>query len=142
MFGSERTRRILAVAACAAALAAGGAAAQSTDRIAQMSAADARAFTLDQVRAIAAVARAGGRHENAQCRAAAVRAGHLGAAAIDAVVHADQARERAFRAVGAQAADDPVVQENYRRVATATLEARQSVTGTIASCPELVALRR
>jgi hypothetical protein len=130
MFESERTRRILAVAACAAALASGGAAAQPTDRIAPMSAAEARAFTLEQIRAIAAVARAGGRHENAQCRAAAVRAGHLGAAAIDAVVHAEQA------------ADDPVVQENYRRVATATLEARQSATETIASCPELVALHR
>jgi hypothetical protein len=143
VFGSARTRRILAVAACAAALASGGAAAQSTaDRVAQMSAAEARALTLDQIRAIAAIARGGGRHQDAQCRAAAARAGHLGATAIDAVVHADQARERALRAVGGQGADDPAVPENYQRVAVATLEARQAVTRTIANCPDLVALHR
>jgi hypothetical protein len=105
-------------------------------------AAKARAFTLDQIRALAAVARAGGQQQDAQCRAAAVRAGHLGAAAIDAVVHADQARERALRAVGAHAADDPAVQENYQRVATATLEARHSVTRTITTCPDLAAPHR
>jgi hypothetical protein len=107
-----------------------------------MTAAEARAFTLDQIRALAAIARADGQQQDAQCRAAAVRAGHLGAAAIDAVVHADQARERALRAVGAHAADVPAVQENYQRVAAATLEARDSVTRTITTCPGLAALQR
>ncbi|MGE5791588.1 MAG: hypothetical protein ACM36B_02770 [Bacteroidota bacterium] len=146
MFGSARGRRILAAAACAAAFAVSASAiAQSApgeaQRVTEMTAAEARAFTLDQIRALAAIARAGGQQQDAQCRAAAVRAGHLGAAAIDAVVHADKARERALRAVGAHAADDPAVQETYQRVATATLDARHSVTRTITACPDLAALR-
>lgn len=147
MFGSARVRRILAGAACAAAFAVSGSAiAQSApgeaQRVTEVTAAEARASTLDQIRALAAVARAGGQQQDAQCRAAAVRAGHLGAAAIDAVVHADKARERALRAAGAHAADDPAVHENYQRVATATIEARDSVTRTITTCPDLVALQR
>lgn len=142
-----RARRIIAAGACAATalVAAGAALAQSApregDRVAEMSAAQAREFTLDQIRALAAIARAGGNHEVAQCRAAAVRAGNLAAAAIDAVVQADMARERALRAVGTRAADDPAVQSNYQRVANATLEARQTVATSIAACPDLVVRR-
>jgi hypothetical protein len=142
-----RARRIVAAATAAAAFAvAGGAGAQSAaseaSRVAQMSAAQAREFTLDQIRALVAIARAGGQQPYAQCRAAAARAGNLAATAIDAVVHADKARERELRAVGTRGPDDPAVAANYQRVATATLDARQSVAGSIASCPDLAALRR
>jgi hypothetical protein len=143
-----RARRIVAAGACAvtALVAAEGALAQSApreaDRVAEMTTAQAREFTLDHIRALAAIARGGGNHGDAQCRAAAVRAGNLAAAAIDAVVQADLARDRALRAVGTRAADDPAIQSNYQRVATATLDARQAVATSIANCPDLVALRR
>lgn len=138
-----RARRIIAAGALAAALAATvPAAAGEADRVAQMSSAQAREFTIDQIRALVAIARAGGQHADAQCRAAAARAAHLAGNGIDAVVHADKARERELRAAGTQAAEDPALQDNYRRVANAALEARQTVASSIASCPELIALKR
>jgi len=106
-----------------------------------MNAAQARQFAIDQIRTLAAVARAGRQHTDAQCRAAATRAGDLAATAIDAVVHADKARERELRAVGMDAAEQPAVQDDYRRVATASLEARESVAKHVAHCPELLARR-
>jgi hypothetical protein len=121
--------------------AAGIASGQAADGVATMSAPQARQFAIDQIRTLAAVARAGAQHPDQQCRAAAARAGNLAAAAIDAVVHADKARERELRAVGAEAVDQPAVQDNYRRVANASLEARETVTQRIANCPELLALR-
>lgn len=140
-----RARRIVAAGVCAAALTAGAAGAQAAageaDRIDQMNAAQAREFALVQIRAMVAMSRAGSRHGDAQCRAAAAKAGTLAGNAIDAVVQADQARDRGLRTVGTQAAEDPAVQANYQRVAAATLEARQSVTKS-ANCPDLLAERR
>lgn len=142
-----RARRIVAAVSCAAlALAAAGtAAAQSAardaDRIAQMSAAQAREFTLGEIRALAAISRAGGNQGDEKCRAVAVRAGNLASTAIDAVVHADMARDKALRAVGTQPADDPAIQSNYQRVAAAALEARAKVAEGITACPDLVARR-
>lgn len=142
-----RARRIVAVAACGAAAlaAAGSAGAQATpresDRIAQMSAAQAREFALGEIRALAALSRAGSNHEDVQCRTAALRARNLAAAAIEAVVQADMARDRALRAVGTQPTDDPAIQSNYQRVAEATAEARAKATQGVAACPDLVARR-
>lgn len=137
-----RARRIVAVAACgAAALAAAGSALAQSDRVAGMSAAQAREFTLGEIRALAAISRAGSKHGDTQCRAAALRAGNLAAAAIEAVVQADLARDRALRAVGTRAAGDPTIQSNYQRVASATFEARAQVAGTLTTCPDLVARR-
>jgi hypothetical protein len=142
-----RARRIVAVTACGAAAlgAAGSAGAQAapreSDRIAQMSAAQAREFTLGEIRALAAISRAGTNHEDAQCRTAALRAGNLTATAIDAVVQADIARDKALRVAGTQPADDPAIQSNYQRVAEATAEARAKATQGIAACPGLVARR-
>ena len=136
----ERTRRIAVAAVFAAAMAAAGiASGQSPDGVEAMSAAQARQFAIDQIRTLVAVARAGRQHADAQCRTAATRAGDLAATAIDAVVHADKARERELRAVGMDAAEQPAVQDNYRRVATASLEARESVAKHLANCPELLA---
>jgi hypothetical protein len=138
----ERTRRIAVAATFAAAMAAAGiASGQTADGVATMSAGQARQVAIDEIRTLVAVARAGRQHADAQCRAAAARAGDLAGAAIDAVVHADKARERELRAVGAEAVDQPAVQDNYRRVASASREARDSVTKRIANCPELLALR-
>jgi hypothetical protein len=141
-----RARRIIAAGVCAAALTtAGSAGAQSAageaDRIEQMNTAQAREFTLVQIRAMVAMSRAGDRHGDAQCRAAAARAGTLAGSAIEAVVQADQGRNRGLRAVGTVGPEDPAVQANYQRVAAATLEARQSVTKS-ANCPDLLAWRR
>jgi len=138
----ERTRRIAVAAVFAAAMAAAGiASGQSPDGVEAMNAAQARQFAIDQIRTLAAVARTGRQHTDAQCRAAATRAGDLAATAIDAVVHADKARERELRAVGMDAAEQPAVQDDYRRVATASLEARESVAKHVAHCPELLARR-
>ena len=138
----ERTRRIAVAATFAAAMAAAGiASGQTADRVATMSAAQARQVAIDEIRALVAVARAGRQHADAQCRTAAARAGDLAGAAIDAVVHADKARDQELRAVGAGAVDQPAVQDNYRRVATTTIEAREAVAKRLASCPELLARR-
>jgi hypothetical protein len=138
----ERTRRIAVAATFAGAMAAAGiASAQTADRVATMSAAQARQLAIDEIRGLVAVARAGRQHADAECRAAAARAGELAATAIDAVVHADKARERELRAVGAEAAEQPAVRDNYRHVATASLTARESVAKRLASCPELLARR-
>jgi tartrate dehydratase beta subunit/fumarate hydratase class I family protein len=143
-----RARRIVAAGACAAmALAAAEiacaqAAPRDAARVAAMSAAQAREFTIGEIRALVAVARAGGEHADPLCRAAAVRAGRLAGAAIDAVVQADKSRERELRAVGVEAAEDPAVQANYQRVAAGTLEARQTVAKGVANCPELLAQHR
>ena len=135
-----RTRRTAVAATFAAAMAAAGiASGQTADRVATMSAAQARQVAIDEIRTLVAVARAGRQHADAQCRAAAARAGNLAGAAVDAVVHADKARERALRAVGTEAVDQPAVQDNYRRVATTSLEARQAVAKHLANCPELLA---
>ncbi len=141
-----RARRIVTAGVCAAALTtAGGAGAQSAagaaDNIERMNAAQAREFTLVQIRALVAMSRAGGRHADAQCRTAAARAGTLAGNAIEAVVQADQARDRGLRGVGTYADEDPAVQANYQRVAAATLEARQTVVKS-ANCPDLLAERR
>ena len=141
-----RARRIVAAAVCAAALTTAGAAgAQSAagdaGRIEQMSAPQAREFTLVQIRALVAMSRAGSRHGDAQCRAAALRAGALAGNAIEAVVHADQARDRGLRAVGTGGPEDPAVQSSYQRVAASTLEARQSVMKGV-NCPDLLAEQR
>jgi len=140
-----RARRIVAAGVCAAALTAGAAgahaAAGEADRIDQMSAAQAREFALVQIRAMVAMSRAGSRHGDAQCRAAAAKAGTLAGNAIEAVVQADQARDRGLRTVGTQAAEDPAVQASYQRVAASTFEARQSVTKGV-NCPDLLAERR
>jgi hypothetical protein len=133
-----RTRRTAVAATFAAAMAAAGiASGQTADRVA--SAAQARQVAIDEIRTLVAVARAGRQHADAQCRAAAARAGNLAGAAIDAVVHADKARERELRAVGAETVDQPAVQDNYRRVATTSLEGRQAVAKHLAHCPELLA---
>ena len=138
-----RARRIIAACALAAAGTAGAqSAADDAHRVAQMSATQAREFAIDQIRALVAIARAGGQQADAPCRAAAARAGNLAGAGIDAVVHADKARSHALRAVGAAAGDDPAVQANYQQVATAALDARRSVASSIASCPDLLALKR
>lgn len=138
----ERTRRIAIAATFAAAMAAAGiASAQTADRVATMSAAEARQVAIDEIRMLVAVSRAGRQHGDAQCRTAAARAGDLAGAAIDAVVQADRARERELRAVGTGAMDQPAVQENYRRVAITSLEARQAVAKQLATCPELLARR-
>ena len=138
-------RRFTAAAAFATAIAAtlftGASAAGESDRIEGMTSMQAREFALVQIRAMVAMSRAGSRHGDTQCRAAAARAGTLAGNGIEAVVQADQARDRGLRAVGTQAAEDPVVQANYQRVAAATLEARQSVTKS-ANCPDLLAERR
>ena len=140
MSAFERTRRIAVVATFAAAMAtAASASAQTADRVATMSAAQARQVAIDEIRMLVAVSRAGRQHGDAQCRTAAARAGDLAGAAIDAVVHADKAREHELRAVGAEAAEQPAVQENYRRVAITSLEARQAVAKHLANCPELLA---
>jgi hypothetical protein len=142
VFASERTRRTAVAAVFAAAMAGAGiACGQSPDSVEAMNAAQARQFAIDQIRTLVAVARAGRQHADAGCRATAARAGDLAATAIDAVVHADKARERELRTVGAEAADQPAVQDNYRRVATASLEARQAVAKHLAHCPELLARR-
>src|SRR5262245_17683426 len=139
-----RARRIVAAAVCAAALPAGAAGAQAAagaaERIDQMSAAQAREFTIVQIKAMVAMSRAGSRHGDAQCRAAAARAGTLAGNAIEGVVQADQSRDRGLRTVGTQAAEDPAVMANYQRVAAATLEARQSVMKGM-NCPDLLAER-
>jgi len=127
--------------AIAAALFAGATAAGESDRIEGMTSKQAREFALVQIRALVAMSRAGGRHADAQCRTAAARAATLAGNAIEAVAQADQARDRGLRAVGTQAAEDPAVQANYRRVAGATLEARQTVVKS-ANCPDLLAERR
>jgi hypothetical protein len=138
----ERTRRIAVAAVFAAAMSAAGiAGGQSPDAVEAMSAAQARQFAIDQIRTLVTVARAGRQHADAECRAAAARAGDLAATAIDAVVHADRARERELRAVGAEAAEQPAVRDSYRHVATASLTARESVAKRLASCPELLARR-
>jgi len=136
----ERTRRIAVAATLAAAMSAAGmASGQTAERVATMSAAEARQVAIDEIRMLVAVSRAGRQHADAQCRAAAARAGDLAGAAIDAVVHADKARERELRAVGAGAMDEPAVRDGYRRVAITSLEARQAVAARLASCPELLA---
>ncbi len=114
MSAFERTRRIAVAASFAAAMAAAGiASGQTADRVATMSAAQARQVAIDEIRMLVAVSRAGRQHGDAQCRAAAARAGDLAGAAIDAVVHADKARERELRAVGAEAVEQPAVQDSY-----------------------------
>jgi hypothetical protein len=138
----ERTRRIAVAASFATAMAAAGiASGQTADAVATMSAAQARQVAIDQIRTLVAVSRAGRQHADAQCRAAAARAGDLAATAIDAVVHADKARDRELRAVGAEAVDRPAVQDNYRHVANASVQAREEVTKRLATCPELLARR-
>jgi hypothetical protein len=127
--------------AIAAALFASATAADESDRIEGMTSLQAREFTLVQIRAMVAMSRAGSRHGDAQCRTAAARAGTLAGNAIEAVVQADQSRNRGLRAVGTGSPEDPAVQANYQRVAAATLEARQSVTNS-ANCPDLLAERR
>ena len=142
MSAIARTRRTAVAATFAAAMAAAGiASGQTADRVATMSAAQARQLAIDEIRTLVAVAREGRQHADAQCRAAAGRAGDLAGAAIDAVVHADKARERELRAVGMDAAEQPAVQDDYRRVATASLEARELVAKHVAHCPELLARR-
>jgi hypothetical protein len=130
------------VALAVAGVAAAESAPEDADRVAEMTAAQARDFAIDQIRALVAIARAGGQQPDPQCRAAAASAGNLAGAAIDAVVHADKARTQALRVAGAAAADDPTVQASYQQVAAAALDARRSVAGSIASCPDPAALRR
>ena len=127
--------------AIAAALSTGATASDESVRIEGMTSMQAREFTLVQIRAMVAMSRAGGRHGDAQCRVAAARATTLAGNAIEAVVQADQARDRGLRAAGTGGPEDPTVQANYQRVAAATLEARQSVTKS-ANCPDLLAERR
>lgn len=115
--------------------------AQAEDnRIGQMTSMQARQFALQQIRALAAVANAGRNNADPQCRALAERAGDLGAAAVDAVVHVDKSRE--LHAVGTPAADEPAIRDEYLRVATTVTEARAAVALRAANCPDLLTVNR